>query len=255
MPINDASGVSPSFQVAADLRKRISRGEWKVGERLPGARALADEYGVALTTIVRATDELREQGLVETRRGTGSYVAQAPAVLEWDNDRYVRSASPGAAATDPFDRVDASIWTEAAPEHIARRLKIESGAKVSVVRYVWHVNGQPVQVSTQWEPLALTAGTPIETPVDGTKGNPSVAERFRSIGITVTAIEERTRARMPDADESRALHIGAGIPVVDIERTHLAGDLPVETADIIVRADRIVLTSIHTLKTEGGSDQ
>ncbi|MGC7101614.1 GntR family transcriptional regulator [Amycolatopsis lurida] len=255
MSINEATGVSPALQVAADLRKRITRGDLKVGERLPGARALADEYGVALTTVVRATEDLRQEGLIETRRGTGSYVAQTPAVLQWDNDRYLRKASPGASATDPFDRVDATIWTEAAADHIARRLQVDPGTEVSVVRYVWHMSGQPVQVSTQWEPLTITGGTPIETPVDGTKGNPSVAERFKSIGITVTSLEERTRARMPDVSESKALSIGAGIPVVEIERTHLAGELPVETADIIVRADRIVLTSVHNLEPEGGTGQ
>ncbi|WP_431900819.1 GntR family transcriptional regulator [Amycolatopsis thermoflava] len=248
MSINDATGVSPSLQVAADLRRKIAQGELTVGDKLPTARELADQYGVALTTAVRATDELHRDGLIEKRRNKGSFVAQAPQVVELASDRYQRGpARQASVSNDPFDRVDAETWTEVATPRIAKRLGIEPGQEVSVVRYIWHVQGQPVQWSMQWEPLTLTRGTAIEKPADGTKGSPSVAERFRSIGIQVDRITEKSWPRMPSIEDSKILRMGPGVPVVEIERTHWADALAVETADIVIRGDRLVMTTVHNL--------
>ncbi|GAA4664095.1 winged helix-turn-helix domain-containing protein [Amycolatopsis dongchuanensis] len=59
-------------QVADHLQARIEAGE--IGPRLPGERALMDEYGVAHGTIRKATDLLRERGRVVTLPGKGTFV-------------------------------------------------------------------------------------------------------------------------------------------------------------------------------------
>jgi DNA-binding GntR family transcriptional regulator len=59
-------------QIAADLRRRISAGEWAV--RLPSERDLAFEYQTALTTVRKALALLRDEGLIETEHGWGSRV-------------------------------------------------------------------------------------------------------------------------------------------------------------------------------------
>lgn len=64
--------VPPYRQVAAILRKRIADGEL-VG-RLPGERYLASDYGVAVGTVRKALGLLRDEGLVETVHGWGTYV-------------------------------------------------------------------------------------------------------------------------------------------------------------------------------------
>jgi GntR family transcriptional regulator len=58
--------------VAAILRQRIADGE--LTGRLPGERYMAADYGVAVGTIRKAVALLREEGLVETVHGWGSYV-------------------------------------------------------------------------------------------------------------------------------------------------------------------------------------
>lgn len=66
-------------QVAAEIRRAIADGEATPGERLPPARDLAHVLGVNSNTVLRSLRQLREEGLLEFRRGRGITVAgQAP---------------------------------------------------------------------------------------------------------------------------------------------------------------------------------
>jgi DNA-binding GntR family transcriptional regulator len=65
-------------QVAGEIRRAIAEGEAKPGERLPPARDLAAELGVNRTTVFRALRQLRDEGLLEFRRGRGITVAATP---------------------------------------------------------------------------------------------------------------------------------------------------------------------------------
>lgn len=65
-------------QVAAQIRRSIAEGDAKPGERLPPARDLAVVMQVNANTVLRALRELRDEGLLEFRRGLGVRVAGTP---------------------------------------------------------------------------------------------------------------------------------------------------------------------------------
>jgi DNA-binding transcriptional regulator YhcF (GntR family) len=69
--IDPHSPVPLHEQVAAALRRAIADGEAGPGERLPPARDLAAVLGVNSNTVFRALRALRDEGLVEFRRGRG----------------------------------------------------------------------------------------------------------------------------------------------------------------------------------------
>jgi GntR family transcriptional regulator len=65
-------------QVAAEIRRAIADGEAKPGERLPPARDLAAVLEVNTNTVLRALRLLRDEELLEFRRGRGITVAGSP---------------------------------------------------------------------------------------------------------------------------------------------------------------------------------
>jgi len=75
----DRSGPVPLHdQVAGQIRRAIAEGEAGPGERLPLAKDLAAVLGVNKNTVLRALHILREEGLLEFRRGRGITVAGTP---------------------------------------------------------------------------------------------------------------------------------------------------------------------------------
>lgn len=76
----DRDDARPSYlQLAARLRADISSGTLQPGAQLPTHRGLAEDYGVAIETAKRALGELRNEGLIVSRQGKGSYVRQRTA--------------------------------------------------------------------------------------------------------------------------------------------------------------------------------
>jgi GntR family transcriptional regulator len=73
---NDATHLHE--QVASEIRRAIADGEAKPGERLPPAKDLAAVLGVNTNTVLRALRTLRDEGLLELRRGRGVTVAGTP---------------------------------------------------------------------------------------------------------------------------------------------------------------------------------
>jgi GntR family transcriptional regulator len=71
LKIDPSRSVALHEQVAAAIRRAIADGEAGPGDRLPPARDLAAVLGVNPNTVLRALRSLRDEGLLEFRRGRG----------------------------------------------------------------------------------------------------------------------------------------------------------------------------------------
>jgi GntR family transcriptional regulator len=76
--LDRAEPVELHEQVAAEIRRAIADGEALPGERLPPARDLAAVLGVNRNTVLRALRQLRDEGLLDFRRGRGVTVSGTP---------------------------------------------------------------------------------------------------------------------------------------------------------------------------------
>jgi GntR family transcriptional regulator len=72
----DPSSPTPIYaQIAASIRRAVAEGSLAPGDRLAPARDLAEALGINLHTVLRGYQELRDEGVIELRRGRGAVVA------------------------------------------------------------------------------------------------------------------------------------------------------------------------------------
>jgi len=76
--VDRADPTDLHVQVAGEIRRAIADGEAKPGERLPPAKDLAAVLGVNTNTVLRSLRVLRDEGLLEFRRGRGITVSGSP---------------------------------------------------------------------------------------------------------------------------------------------------------------------------------
>ncbi|RBQ18356.1 hypothetical protein DP939_21055 [Spongiactinospora rosea] len=238
------------LQVADQLRAKITSGELQEGDRLPSVPGLASDLGIARSTASEALKVLISEGLAVARSGAGTFVR-----LPREPQRLIRAWYRATPYGSPF-RQDmerqgrAAGWTYdsqtlQAPPEIRTRLALTEpeGDTEDVVRthYVFTANEEPVMLSTSWEPLATTRGTPIVLPEDGMLAGRGVVERMLSIGVVIDDWVEEVGARPGTAMECDRLRHAPGSTIMTIQRTYYAAEQPVETADIVVPADRFAL--------------
>lgn len=63
------------IQIRDQIKEEIDKGLWKIGSRLPSERDLASQFSVSRMTLRQAITILVEEGIVERRVGSGTYVA------------------------------------------------------------------------------------------------------------------------------------------------------------------------------------
>jgi len=238
------------LRVLDDLRHRISSGLLEPGARVPSRNAIIARYGVGETAAKHALAVLAAEGLIEARPGSGSYVRHAPVTRYLEHGRLGHPGSPFGLA-GPVPAGTGPTGDEAGPrpvrEHeagrvppppaVARRLGLRPGSLTMRTRYVLCAGGTTVQLALSWEPVSLTAGTPVAVPEEGPLAGRGVIERMKAIGIIVDQVTEDISVRPALRAEAAVLGLAPGAPVLLVERSHLASGRAVETADIVVAAD------------------
>ncbi|MEU0071232.1 GntR family transcriptional regulator [Streptomyces sp. NPDC006332] len=237
-------GEQPAYlRVAGDLRQKIVDGSLPPHTRLPSQARIREEYGVSDTVALEARKVLMAEGLVEGRSGSGTYVREHLVPR-----RIVRSGYRPADSATPFRQEQADgeahgTWESSseqaeASDAVAERLALAPGDRVMRTHYVFREAGEAMMLSTSWEPLALTGRTPVMLPEEGPVGGMGVVERMAAIDVVVDNVTEEVGARPGLAEELLALGGVPGHVVLVVQRTYYASGRPVETADLVIPADR-----------------
>ncbi|NEA67864.1 GntR family transcriptional regulator [Streptomyces sp. SID12488] len=237
-------GEQPAYlRVAGDLRNKIVDGSLPPHTRLPSQARIREEYGVSDTVALEARKVLMAEGLVEGRSGSGTYVRERPVPR-----RIARSGFRPEGGATPFrqEQSDAEArgtWESSSAQTVAsgavaERLSLLPGDRVMRTKYVFRDAGEVMMLSTSWEPLAVTGRTPVMLPEEGPLGGMGVVERMAAIDVIVDNVMEEVGARPGLAEELQALGGVPGHVVIVVQRTYYASGRPVETADVVIPADR-----------------
>ncbi len=134
----------PYAAVKAALRERIAQGGWQPGVRLPSERELVQEFGCARMTVQRGLRELEEEGLIERRQGSGSYVAELHPISNLLRVRDIHEEIRERGHTHST-RV-CSVVRERGDARTVDAMRLPRGAPVYHVQLVHLENGVPIQL-------------------------------------------------------------------------------------------------------------
>lgn len=147
-------------QIAADLRGRIVRGDLTPGSPLPSERELTDRWGVSRATVVKGLDVLRQEGLIETRQGTGSAVRERVPLARTAGERYRTAVETGQIYTAGEYAEIVSAGLVPAPEDVAAALGIEVGEQVACRHRVTFEGETPSATSWSWFTAEVAQAAP-----------------------------------------------------------------------------------------------
>ncbi len=80
MNISQTDARPMYLQIMEQIRQRIAVGDWPPGQELPSIRVLAADLRVSVITVKRAYLDLENEGVIVTRHGKGSFVAESAAL-------------------------------------------------------------------------------------------------------------------------------------------------------------------------------
>jgi GntR family transcriptional regulator len=152
MPANavDAAGGVPLYQqLQTLLRDRIENGELRPGDAFPSESELVAAHTISRITVRRAISELQREGLVVTRHGAGTFVADparagAQCLVSFTSDVMRRGHVPGSRLL--------MLETRHGPSLAARRLDQPDDARIVHIKRLRTVDGEPVYLSDAWVP-------------------------------------------------------------------------------------------------------
>ncbi|MUL43090.1 GntR family transcriptional regulator [Streptomonospora sp. PA3] len=240
-----ANGGERKYErVARTLRERITSGTYQPGDSLPSEGRLASEFGVSRPTVISALDLLREEGLIFTQTGSGSYVrGKTPRAAE-------ERARPGLELLEGAEDAQAAELLQAgivvAPEHVANLLELERPAKAFLRQYVLQEEDGPNELVSAWFPLDLAAGTRFSSPDPlGSSIRRHLLERKK---VRIDHAVERIIARPASPDEASALSVQTGSPVLNVVVTgHDADGRALQLIDAVLPGDRHELRDVYPL--------
>ena len=230
MSINPGAAEVPHRQIAAQLRARIHRGEWGPGERLPSIPAIAAMYGVAKQTVQRTVDQLRVEGLLITKPGSGTYVRGTKRRLNrLSRGRYGGTRGYHADLAARYRQHLISVGRSPAPVEVTEAFGLSPGSELLARRHLVRTGDAPVEVGVSWLRPADAAGTSLER--HEVFGRPLYQEVEDVTGRRYSTARDQLSARQPTREEAELLEIRPDTPVLVL--LHVAFDAehrPIEVA-------------------------
>ena len=235
-------------QVEDVLASTIADGSLAPGTPLPPEHLLIKRFAVSRTTIRQAIQNLIRRGLIEVRRGKGTFVTQPKISQELTElTGFVEDMQAlGRRATARL--LEQQIVP--ASEDIARHLALTVGTLVVRIRRVRLADSVPLSFDETYLPRDIGEKI-IENNLET---EPIFSLLEQKYNTPLVEAEYRLEAVSADAVVARALSISIGSPIFLIERTsYSAGQQPVDHEKLYYRGDQIRFVTRLARRATAGS--
>jgi GntR family transcriptional regulator, transcriptional repressor for pyruvate dehydrogenase complex len=183
-----------------ELRRRIVDGEIAPGEKLPSENTLIAEHGVSRTVVREAITRLQAEGLVHTRRGSGSFALTPPPAGNAPQHpvRQVRTLQE----RQQLMEYRIGIESEAAALAASRSTKAHRAVLRSTLEAFSRAEGNPAE--------ALSQDFDFHRTVAEASGNPYLSDAIAGLGPAMIAMPRRRLDRSgTDAETTRLAQVSA----------------------------------------------
>jgi GntR family transcriptional regulator len=234
MTIDPTASLPRYAQVEDVLAASMADGTFPPGSRLPSEDRLAERFAVSRTTIRTTIDHLVRRGLVEIRRGKGTFVTRPKLTQELTElTGFVEDMQAlGHHATARV--LDQQLL--AATDAVARQLELPPGTPVVRIQRVRLADDIPLSFDETYLPRAL--GAKVLT--DNLALEPIFALLEQKYDTPLVEAEYRLEAVSASLEVAHALEIDPGSPIFLIERTsYSGGHRPVDYEKLYYRGDHI----------------
>jgi GntR family transcriptional regulator len=221
-------------QVESVLASEIADGSLKPGDQLPTEDSLVLRFEMSRITVRRAIQNLVSRGLVEIRRGKGTFVT-APKITQELTELSGFVEDMQAQGRKPTARLIGKKIV-AADQTVADQLSLTKGERVVRIHRVRLADGIPMSFDETYLPLEI--GTKIIT--NNLKVKPIFSLLEQKYNVPLVEAEYTLEAVAATDDVSAALHVPPGSPIFLIERTsYSTGGRPVDYERLYYRGDLI----------------
>jgi GntR family transcriptional regulator len=241
--VSRAAGRPAYLQVADALREQITSQEFSPGTRLPTERELMDRWGVSSRTVRVALDQLRAEGLVISRQGSGVFVREQAVPRRLSTDITTSFGWYHTLRRQGLQAAGETHVTEApASQLVAEWLGIELGTPVTVRdRLLGTEEHGPVMLATSHFPGWVVEQAPaLADPNRG--GMPEILRN--AFGDTYS--HDVLTTRMPTPQERQRLDLDPGTPILVIRGgTYDRDNRPLHFIEVVAAGGRIEFAYVY----------
>ncbi|MCD0503379.1 GntR family transcriptional regulator [Bordetella petrii] len=234
MPAAPSRALPLYAQLEHALGADIASGALLPDERLPSEDELAARFGVSRITVRTAVQNLVGRGLLEIRRGRGTYVAQPKMRQELTELSGFVEDMQALGRTPTARLLDKRVVP--ADKDVARHLGLAVGTRVYRIERVRLADGVPVSFDETWLPFDI--GRKVVR--HNLEAEPIFALLEQKYGLPLLEAEYQLEATACNAHVAQGLAVAPGSPVFLIERTSYSLDnRPVDFERLYYRGDLI----------------
>ncbi|MEM6453031.1 MAG: phosphonate metabolism transcriptional regulator PhnF [Cyanobacteria bacterium P01_D01_bin.105] len=207
------------IQIAEQLRSNIQTNVYEVGDRLPPESQLSQQFGVNRHTIRQAISQLKQDGLLRSERGSGTFVTAPIRYAIGERVRY-NEALKAQGHQAAFQLIKAIEMP--AEVSVARKLEIQPGAAVAHVERLGMADGEPISVGSGYFPLSIFPDLLSEESVMDLKRTGSISrwlsDRYHIDHIRLTT---SVSARIVQPQDAKLLELPLNQPILLAESVNV----------------------------------